>query len=97
MNLVYMRIATHIVATVRHMMLQARFADDCDGGSIKFGRTPGGGFNPGPSRSCSNVAIVARGQEIHVGRRIIRKYKIVRKQEPRGGEEAHERRNITNG
>lgn len=72
MNLVYMRIATHIVANVRHIMLQARFAAVCVSGSVKFGWTPGGGFRPGPSSSWSNVAIAAYNQNIHVGRRIMR-------------------------
>ena len=72
-NLVYMRMATHIVATVRHIILQARFAADCDCGSTKFGSTPGGGFKPGPWRSCSSVAIDACSRWIHVGRRTGRK------------------------
>ena len=84
-NLVYMRIATHVVATVRHIILQARFAADWDWGLTKFEWTPGGGFKPGPSRSCSKVAIVAYKLENHVGRRI-RQDKI-KKAEIGGGQQ----------
>lgn len=72
MSLVYIRIATHTVATVRHIMLQARFAAAWDCGLTKFGRTPGGGSKPGPSRSCSKVAIVVYRLIVHAGRRIMK-------------------------
>ena len=62
-----MRMATHIVATDKQMMLQARFAPDCDCGLVKWGETPGGGFKPGPWRSCSNVAIVAYDTDAYGG------------------------------
>lgn len=46
-NLVYMRMATHVVVTTRQTIWQRKFKSLRFGGFSKFGMTPGGGFNPG--------------------------------------------------